>query len=65
MNYRLTLKFIVIFICNVFFIYKKLFGKVILTSEGLSIRHERQFNVKSEVFNYLKNIVMYSSTLKY
>ena len=56
---------VVIFICNVFSIYKKLFEKINITSEGLSIRRETQCNVKSEVFNCLTNIVIYSSTLKY
>ena len=55
---------IVIFICNVFCIYKKLFEKINITSEGLSIKHEIQCSVKSEVFNCLTNIVIYSSTLK-
>ena len=50
---------------NVFCIYKKLFEKINITSAGLSIRHETQCNVKSEVFNCLTNTVIYSSTLKY
>ena len=45
-----------------FFIYKKLFEKINITFEGLSTRHERQSNVKSEAFNCLENIVIYSST---
>ena len=56
---------IIVFICNVFCIYKKLFEKINIMSEGLSMRHETQFSVKSEVFNCLINIVIYSSTLKY
>ena len=51
--------------CNVFCIYKKLFEKINITSAGLSIRHETQCNVKSEVFNCLTNTVIYSSTLNY
>ena len=45
-NYNL----IVIFICHVFCIYKKLFEKV---------------NITSAVLNCLTNTVIYSSTLKY
>ena len=52
---------IVIFICNVFCIYKKLLEKINITSEGLST----QCNVKSEKFNCLTNIVIYSFALKY
>ena len=33
-------------------------------SGGLSMRHETQCKVKSEGFNFLRNIVIYSSTLK-
>ena len=53
------------FICNVFCNYKKLFEKMNITSEILSIRHETLRNVKSEVFNYLTNIVISSSTYKH
>ena len=56
---------IVIFICNVFCIYKKLFEKINITSELLLIKRETQCNVKSEVFHCLTNIVIYSFTLKY
>ena len=52
---------IVIFICNVFCIYKKLLEKINITSEGLST----QRNFKSQVFNCLTNIVIYSFALKY
>ena len=64
-NFRTHYNLIVIFICNVFCISKKLFEKINITSEELSMRHETQCDVKSEVFNCLMNIVMYSSTLKY
>ena len=64
-NSQIHYNLIVIFICNVFCIYKKLFEKINVTSEGLSIRHETQCNVKSEVFNCLMYIVAYSSTLKH
>ena len=62
-NCQIHYNLIVIFICNVFSIYKKLFEKVIISSEGLLVRHETQCNVKSEVFSCLTNIVIYSSTL--
>ena len=64
-NSQIHYNLIVMFICNVFCIYKKLFEKINITSEGLSIRHETHCNIKSEVFNCLTNIVIYSSTLKY
>ena len=65
-NSQIHFNLIVIFICNVFFVFvKQLFEKIDTTSEGLSTRHETQCNVKSEVFNCLMNIVIYSSTLKY
>ena len=63
-NFRTHYHLIVIFICNVFCISKKLFEKINITSEGLSMRHETQCNVKSEVFHCLTNIVIYSFTLK-
>ena len=53
------------FICNIFCVYKKLFEKINIISERLSMRHETQCNVESEVFNCLMNIVIYSSNLKY
>ena len=56
---------VVIFVCNVFCVYKKLFKKINIMSKGLSIRQGTHSNVKSEVFNCLKNIFIYSSTLKY
>ena len=56
---------IVMFICNSFCIYKKLFEKVNITSKGLTIRHETQCNIKSEVLNCLTNITIYNLTLKY
>ena len=62
--FRTHYHLIVIFICNVFCISKKLFEKINITSEGLSMRHETQCNVKSEVFHCLTNIVIYSFTLK-
>ena len=43
--------------------YKKLFEKKNITSEGLSVRHEIQCNVKSEVFNCLTNVVIYIALL--
>ena len=61
-NSQIHYNLVVIFICNVFFIYKKLFEKINITSEGLSTRHERQPKVISEVLNCLENIVIYSST---
>ena len=64
-NFQTHCKLIVIFICNVFCIYKNLFEKINITSERLSIRHETQCNFKSEVFNCLANIDIYSFTLKY
>ena len=64
-NSQIHYNLIVIFICNVFCVYKKLFEKINITSEGLSMRHETQCNVKSEVLNCLMNIVIYSSTLKH
>ena len=53
------------FICSIFCVYKKLFEKINIISEGLSMRHETHCNVESEVFNCLMNIVIYSSNLKY
>ena len=64
-NSQIHYNLIVIFICNVFCVYKKLFQNINITSEGLSMRHKTQCNVKSEVFNCLMNVVIYSSTLKY
>ena len=46
-------------------VYKKLFEKINIMSGGLSMKHETQCNIKSEVFNCLINIVIYSSSLKY
>ena len=39
-NFQAHYNLIVIFICNVFCIHKKLFEKINITSEGLPIRHE-------------------------
>ena len=64
-NSRTHYNLIVIFICNIFCTYKKLFEKINITSQGLSIRHETQCNVKSEVFHCLTNIVIFCFTLKY
>ena len=64
-NSQILYNLIVIFICNVFCVYKNLFEKIYITSEELSMRHETQCDVKSEVFNCLMNTVIYSSTLKY
>ena len=61
-NSQIHYNLVVIFICNMFFVYKKLFEKINITSEGLSTRHERQPKVISEVLNCLENIVIYSST---
>ena len=64
-NSQIHYNLVVIFVCNVFCVYKKLFKKINIMSKGLSIRQETHSNVKSEVFNCLKNIFIYSSTLKY
>ena len=64
-NSQIHYNLVVIFVCNVFCVYKKLFQKINIMSEGFSIRHETYANVKSKVFNCLKNIFIYSSTLKY
>ena len=56
-NSQIHHNLMVIFICNVLCIYKKLFEKLNIMSEGLSIRHETQCNVKSKVFHCLTNIV--------
>ena len=64
MNYWLAqihYNLIVIFICKVFCIYKKLFENINITSKGLSIRQETKSNVKSEMFNYLTNIVTHTA----
>ena len=57
-NSQIHYNLIVIFICKAFCVYKKLFEKINITSEGSSIRHETECNVKSEVFNCLMNIVI-------
>ena len=60
-NYWLTqihYNLLVIFICNVFCVYKKFFEKINITSEGLSMKHKKQCNVKSELFNCLMNIAL-------
>ena len=49
-NSQTHYKLIVIFICNVFYIYNKFFEKINITSEGLSMRYQTQCNVKFEVF---------------
>ena len=64
-NSKIHYKLIHIFICNVFCVYKKIFEKINITSEELSMKRETQCNIKSEVFNCLMNRVIYSSTLKY
>ena len=63
-NSHINYNLIAIFICNVFCVYKKLFEKINITSEGLPM-DMKQCNVKSEVFNCSMNIVIYSFTLKY
>ena len=64
-NSQIRYNLIFIFICDIFCIDQKLFEKINIASEGLSIRDEIQCNVKSKVFNFLADIVIYSSTLKY
>ena len=57
-NSQIHYNLIVIFICKAFCIYMKLFKKTNITCERLSMRHETQCNVKSEVFNCLMNIAI-------
>ena len=46
-NSQIHYNLVVIFVCNVFCIYKKLLQKINIMSEGFSIRHETYSNVKS------------------